>query len=351
MSGLRARISGRRRGVSLSAAESVRESRIKPLQKLPLVLEPVGDDVNLIAWVKGRREQIEELLLANGGILFRGFRLGGPAELERFVRELSDEVLDYTYRSTPRSEVTGKIYTSTEYPADQSIPMHNEMSYSRSWPRKIWFYAADVAETGGATPIADSRQVYQQIDKSIRDNFNAKGVLYVRNYGRHLDLPWQNVFQTEDRSEVEAFCHKAGIELEWRGRSQLRTRQLCQATATHPQTGEDLWFNQAHLFHVSSLDRETRELLLQELGEEGLPRNSYYGDGSPIEVEVIRDILEVYRRNAVTFAWRRGDTLMLDNMLIAHGREPFSGQRKVVVGMADAWTKDSLLAPRAQRRA
>jgi alpha-ketoglutarate-dependent taurine dioxygenase len=86
-----------------------------------------------------------------------------------------------------------------------------------------------------------------------------------------------------------------------------------------------------------SLDPDLREFLLEELGEAGLPRNAYYGDGSPIEDEVLDEIREVYRRSTVIFSWQEGDVLMLDNMLIAHGRQPYTGSRKVVVGMAESW--------------
>jgi len=332
-------IPGRRRGMSLSGNQSVREGRLAPGQELPLVLEPAGDGVDLVAWAAERKDLIENLLLRNGGILFRGFHVGGVQEFEQFVGALSNEVLDYTYRSTPRKEVKGKIYTSTEYPPDQSIPMHNEMSYTRSWPRKIWFFSIQVAETGGETPIADSRKVFQDLAPEIRRKFTEKGVMYVRNYGSGLDLPWQDVFQTRDRAEVEAFCRRSDIEFEWRGQDGLRTRQVCQAVARHPETGEDLWFNQAHLFHVSSLDPATRELFFEELGEEGLPRNTYYGDHSPIEESYLAAIREAYRCNQVIFPWREGDVLMLDNMLIAHGREPYTGGRRVVVGMAEAWSR------------
>lgn len=333
------KITGRRRGMALSGSESVREGHLATGEALPLVLEPAGDGVDLVAWAAERKDALGDALLKNGGILFRGFHVGGVPEFERFVRALSDEVLDYTYRSTPRSEVGGKIYTSTEYPADQSIPMHNEMSYTRSWPRKIWFFSIQVAVAGGETPIADSRKVFQQLDPEIRRKFAAKGVMYVRNYGHGLDLSWQDVFQTRDRTVVEAFCRQSGIELEWRGRDGLRTRQVCQAVARHPETGEDLWFNQAHLFHVSSLDPATRAALCAEFGEEELPRNTYYGDHSPIEENDLDEIREVYRRNQVVFPWREGDVLMLDNMLIAHGRRPYTGSRRVVVGMAEAWSQ------------
>jgi hypothetical protein len=289
-------IAGRRRGVSLTGGEPAAAERLAAAQQLPLVLQPEAPGTDLIAWAASRRARILALLLGNGGILFRGFRLGGGPELERFIRVLADDLLDYTYRSTPRTAVGGKIYTSTEYPADQSIPMHNEMSYASSWPRKICFFSMQVAATGGETPLADSRKVLARIAAPICRRFVERGVMYVRNYGGGLDLPWQDVFQTRDRAAVEAYCRRHGIDLEWRGEQQLRTRQVCQATARHPQTAEELWFNQAHLFHSSSLDAALRELLLREVGEQGLPRHAYYGDGSPIEEEALREVRNAYGR-------------------------------------------------------
>jgi alpha-ketoglutarate-dependent taurine dioxygenase len=112
---------------------------------------------------------------------------------------------------------------------------------------------------------------------------------------------------------------------------------VCQAVATHPDTGDVVWFNQAHLFHVSSLPPAVRDSLLSSYTEENLPRNVYYGDGTRIELPVLDSIREAYRQETITFPWQEGDVLMLDNMLAAHGRTPFVGARKVVVGMAEAF--------------
>ena len=68
-----------------------------------------------------------------------------------------------------------------------------------------------------------------------------------------LDLPWEQAFNSEDRQVVERFCRSNRIDLEWKADGELRTRQVCQAVARHPHTGESVWFNQAHLFHVSNL--------------------------------------------------------------------------------------------------
>jgi alpha-ketoglutarate-dependent taurine dioxygenase len=333
--------SGTRRGISISEDALINTAPLRAESPLPLVVESRGEELDLESWAAGHREQLNRQLLAAGGILFRNFRLTSEAELERFIQALSGEPLEYTYRSTPRKRVAGKVYTSTEYPADQFIPLHNEMSYTRNWPMKIWFLCLKAAEQGGETPIADSRRVYQRLDPALRERFAAKQVMYVRTYGSGLDLSWQEVFQTSDKSAVEDYCRTAGIEFDWVGEHGLRTSQVCQAVATHPHTGDVVWFNQAHLFHVSSLPPAVRESLLSSYGEENLPRNAYYGDGSPIELSVLDAIREAYRQEMVTFPWQEGDVLMLDNMLAAHGRTSFAGTRKVVVGMAEAFSAQS----------
>ena len=325
----------RRKAVDVSATSLVELTPMEEGRPLPLVARPTVPGVDLIDWVSKEKELINKHLLEHAGILFRGFQPPSIGDFEKLVEALSGSLLRYTYRSTPRSEVEGKIYTSTEYPHDQHIPLHNEMAYSRSWPQKIWFYCVTAAPVGGETPFADSRQVYRDVAPAVRQRFEDKGVMYVRNYGGGLDLPWQNVFNTDDRSEVEAYCEKSGIEFEWRSDDRLRTRQVVAGVRKHPVTGDPLWFNQAHLFHVSSLLPEIRDNLLEAVGEDELPRNAYYGDGSPISDADLAEVRRVLKEDEIVFPWEQGDIALLDNMLAAHGRRPFEGPRKVLVGMAE----------------
>jgi hypothetical protein len=185
----------------------------------------------------------------------------------------------------------------------------------------------------------DCRQLYQSIDPSIRETFAAKRVMYVRNFSDDLSLPWHTVFGTSDREAVEALCAEAGYDIEWRGRNGLRTRRVGQAVARHPRTGDLSWFNHATFFHVSTLSAEVREALLAQYGEENLPNNTYYGDGSPIEPSVLDHLREQYARATVLFPWQVGDVMLVDNVLTAHARQPFQGPRKIHVAMAESCTE------------
>lgn len=114
------------------------------------------------------------------------------------------------------------------------------------------------------------------------------------------------------------------------------------AAARHPHTGEWVWFNHATFFNVSTLAPSIRDGLLSQFAPEDLPNQTYYGDGTEIEPEVLEELRAAYLAEAVAFRWQRGDVVVLDNMLTSHARRPFRGQRKVVFGMAEPFTRTDL---------
>ena len=190
---------------------------------------------------------------------------------------LSDDVLSYGERSSPRSEVTEGVYTSTEHPADQHIVLHNEQSYTLAWPLRIVFFCEIEPAAGGRTPMADSRKVLARLrPKGDGSEFDRKGVLYQRNYLPGISLPWQTAFQTERREDVEAYCARVPDRGGVVGDNQLRTRQVRPALRTHPVTGERTWFNHALFFHITSLPDEVSAGLRAALDEQDLPYQTAY---------------------------------------------------------------------------
>ncbi|MCF8479679.1 MAG: TauD/TfdA family dioxygenase [Rhodospirillum sp.] len=298
---------------------------------LPLV-QATEDGINLAVWARQTKKKLEELLSEHGGILFRGFDIG-ESLFQETVESLSDGLLEYTFGSTPRSRVSGKVYTSTEYPQDQTIPLHNEMSYAAHWPKRLWFFCGKAAENGGATPIADSHRVHGKLPVPLRKAFEERGVMYVRRYGEHLDVRWQDSFQTTDRRIVDAECARQGATREWLDSGHLITRTVRPAVLIPERGGGPVWFNQVNLFHTSALPREMQTALHSVLQESELPRTVYFGDGAPIDADMIACINATYEECAQDVNWCPRDILLLDNERLAHGRRPFKGDRRVLVAM------------------
>ncbi|MGW5382602.1 TauD/TfdA family dioxygenase [Nocardia sp. NPDC003963] len=282
------------------------------------------------------RTAIRRRLFEHGAVLMRGFDIGGTDGFESSVRALSGGLLTYTEQSTPRTRIKGNVYTSTEYPRHAEIPLHNEMSYQAVWPLVLFFHCVEPPETRGATPLASTRKVYESIDPAVREELERRRWMVVRNYGDDIGLRWWTAFGTDDRAAVEEKCRAGGVRPEWRPDNALRTRAVREVVHTHPATGAALWFNHIVLFHESSLDPAVREGLLDIYGPDGLPNNTYYGDGAPIPDDVVDHLRRCYRDAAVRFDYRRDDLLIIDNMATAHGREPYTGPRSIAVAMSEA---------------
>lgn len=328
--------------VTLHEGEVVQRSYLAQGQTLPLVLQPAAEEVavDIAEWAEQNRAQVEEDLRRHGAILFRGFGITEAAAFERLAQSVCTELFQENGEH-PRETVDGNVYTPTFYPADQKLLWHNENSFNHSWPSKILFCCVKAPERGGETPIVDSRQVIARLDPAVREKFMASGVTYMRNYHAGLGLSWQEVFQVQDPLEVERQCREDRIDFDWLD-GRLRTRATRPAAVRHPQTGEETWFNQAQHWHVSCLDPETRQSLAALYPEGQLPRNCYYGDGSPIQDEEMRHILDVYDELEVSFPWQRGDALLVDNLLVAHARNPYVGERKLLVSLGDMLDYDRI---------
>lgn len=307
--------------------------------ELPLGVEPSSARErsleSLLAWAAEERSWLDEKLHRHGALRLRGFDVESPEQFERFCRAIDPDLKGYVGGESPRAVVSGRVYTSTEYPSHLEISLHNEMSYAREWPQRLYLFCARPAEEGGETQLADGRRVLAALDPEVRRRFTEKQVMYLRNLqdGRGVGKSWQDTFETDDREAAEASCRAGEIEFEWTDFG-LRTRAVRPAVIRHPLTGEEVWFNQADQSHVSSRGPRVQRSLLRAMREEELPRHACFGDGSPIALADLDHVRQVQRDLEVVFPWRRGDLLVLDNVLASHGRKPFRGERRILVAMA-----------------
>jgi alpha-ketoglutarate-dependent taurine dioxygenase len=331
----------------------VQTSILPGTPELPLVVqsEGVSSLAALMAWLSSNQAWINERLLQNGGLLFRGFDIHSPEDFQQVAGTIAPKFLDYTRGTSPRSKVHGRVYTSTEAPRNVPIALHCELAYVEHHPDRIFFYCDTPATRGGETPIADMQRVYRALDPNVRQRFETRGLRIIQNVpgtkSWRTYRTWQQMFATEDRADVERACEREQIDYLWKPNDTLRLINTRPAVLRHPQTGQPVWFNSAHNFHdswswefrraglpvLAFLTKLTERRRRRRLAPEDYPNHCTFGDGGEIPREDIEHIRRVLWDHAVLFPWQRGDFLLLDNLRVAHGRMPFQGPRRILVTM------------------
>ncbi|HVQ91549.1 MAG TPA: TauD/TfdA family dioxygenase [Mycobacteriales bacterium] len=282
-----------------------------------------------------RTVDLTGLLVERKALVFRDFAVTATT-LDGVLDLLLPNRLPYVHGNSPRTKVGKNVYTSTEYPPEYTISMHNELSYAHQWPSRLAFFCERAAATGGATPVVDAALWLESLDPQLRAAF-AGGIRYVQNLhsGRGLGKSWQATFETDERDRVEEFLRGAGADWKWYPDGGLKVIQHRPATTRHPVTGVEVWFNQADQWHPAGLGDETAKALARLIPADDLPQSVTFADGAPIPAEYVLQVRDRGLDHAVDVPWQAGDLLLIDNILVGHGRRPFTGQRRVLVAMSD----------------
>jgi len=328
-----------RKASAISSNKLVQESRLFEGDNYGLLITPAVPDISLKNWTRENQKYIDEKLLKHGAILFRGFDVYGDKEFVEYVRDSRYNLVEYVERSSPRKSIANNVFTSTLYPDDETIALHNENTASISFALKVWFFCEEEPVTGGATPVGCSKRILKRIDPEILDKFRKVGWTLRRNYGKYLAYDWKDAFAGRNKNEVEEYCKENEISFNWTKDGGLRTTQTRSATVFHPDTGEECWFNHIAFWHQANLPTEVLESMLEQVGEEGLPFDTLYGDGTRIPDDVANHLRDAYLDEKKMFDWKKGDVMLIDNVLSVHGREAFTGPRKVRVAMADLYSR------------
>lgn len=321
-------------------------------EQLPLVIQPsrpISSKNDFFDLVFSQRASLKEKLLKYGGILFRGFPLQTADDFAAFIRHLgTGNFVDYIGGDSPRNKIKDGVYTSTEAPPYIKIPLHNELSFVKHYPRHIYFFCETPSLIGGETIIADARKVYEHVDPSVKQRFMDKGIRYVSCYfhqSKVMDLlnkiapshkSWIQVFETDSKDEVEKKCLEHEFEYEWTKNGWVRISQVRPAVTTHPDTGETVWFNQAHLYDFSPKLLGAWRYIGAKLfycRKHTRLHEVYYADQSPIPRADLYHVMDVLDAQTIAFPWQKGDALVLDNILAMHGRATFEGKRRIYAAM------------------
>jgi len=303
--------------------------------KLPMLSAEAGG--NAARWAAEHRNALRAFVAEHGSLLVRGLGLRDAAETEAVFRQLGGgSLMTETEAFAPRRRYAQGVYSSSYWPPNQPMCVHQELSYVLKFPSLMLFACLTAPTDGGATPVADAAAVLQALPAELVDRFERVGWLLVRNYNDEIGASIAEAFGADDRRAVESYCRANAVKFEWQPNGGLRTWQRRSAVVRHPRTGQRCWFNQIAFLNEWTMDPELREYLVDIYGEDGLPFNTRFGNGDPIGADVIQLINEVHEENTARERWQSGDLMLVDNVRTAHGRERFEGPREVLVAMADA---------------
>ncbi|MFJ8074407.1 TauD/TfdA family dioxygenase [Streptomyces sp. NPDC096176] len=286
-------------------------------------------------WAAEQRDPLRAFVTEHGALMVRGLDLRDASGVAAVVRELTDAPVTEREAFTSRRMYSEGVYSSAQWPPNQPMCMHHELSYASEFPGLMLFACIDPAEEGGATGVADAAAVLRALPPELTDRFEREGWLLTRSYNDEIGATVAEAFGTDDRDAVESYCRANAIEFAWQPDGGLRTRQRRSAVVRHPVTGLRCWFNQIAFLNEWTMAPEVREYLIDEYGADGLPFNTRYGNGDPITEDIVALLNKIYDANTVRRPWQAGDLLIVDNIRTAHSREAFQGPRDVVVAMAD----------------
>lgn len=321
-------------------------------EQFPLVIQPKDKQASLQECLKEIRKHqsyFKENLLSYGGILFRNFPFQNVDDFAAFLEVIGmGKCVDYVGGDSPRNKIKGNIYTSTEAPPSFKIPLHNELSFVKNYPSHIFFFCETASETGGETMIADCRKIFKSIDPEVKKRFMDKGLKYVSRYysqSKMMDFinkiqrghkTWMEVLETASKQEVEQKCRQNEFEFCWNKNDWLEISQTRPATIHHPETQENVWFNQAHLYDYNPKLLGWQKYLGAKLvycRKHTRHHEIFFADGKNVPRKDLYHVLDVLDANTVSFPWQKGDILALDNVLSMHGRMPFTGKRRILTAM------------------
>ncbi len=335
---------------------------------LPLLITP-GETANaadLSQWLSQNPDWAKQSLRSNGALLFRGFEVKGVDDVEIVARAIEPGLQNEYLGSSPRLPLSksGYVFSASELPDFYPLPAHNEMSFTANPPSRIFFSCTIPPARFGETPLVDFRAVYRDLDPALRDRWTKRGLRIIRNYSGPNETKkdffelkkWTEMFSTKDRTEVERTCAREGFKAVWKENDRLALISTHQPVRPHPVTGEPVWFNHVHNFHLDAGHLEYFQVLKlrptlrhlrywllaralsawrrRTVKAEDQSMHATFADGGKIPTDDVNQVIKAIWKNIVITPWQKGDIVAIDNAAIGHGRLPFEGAREVVVAWA-----------------
>ena len=302
----------------------------------PLVFQPAAGDLEMDAtvdWLEGQGGILRNQARDHGALLFRGFPLQTDRDFDRFIAAFGFDNFPYaeSLSNAVRINRTERVFTANESPPEVNIYLHHELAQTPFFPSLLFFFCEKPAESGGATPICRSDELWSRLEEAEPEFANAcrsKGLLY-SNIMPADDDPtsgmgrsWQSTFRAETRALAEERMCQLDYSWQWREDGSLRATTPVLAAVRDVGPGRRSFFNQLIAAY-------------QGWSAAGVsPDESItFGDGSHLDADSVQTAVEIAENLCFDIPWQQGDVALVDNQVCMHGRRTFQGERKILASL------------------
>ncbi len=274
-------------------------------------------------WLANSATSIRQCVLSDGAVLIRGLPLTGPSEVTLARASLGIRPFRSKERFAHRKEENGAV-SPICWPEERELCPYQEEAFSVVIPGVVLTGCIRPPDRGGEARLSDARRLSRHLPPALCERIRTHGWGMTRVFYPHFGLSWQDAFDCRDQEALSSIFARAEIACEWLDDGTLRTSRWRPAFHMHPVTGEECWFNQLAFLNQGSLEPRDRELLSLAFGDD-LPVDTLLGDGQPLSAPDLLAIHHAYDATTTRLTWQTGDLLIVDNILTAQGRGPFTG--------------------------
>ncbi len=297
-----------------------------------------------------------------GRVMLRGFQITSPDDFQALLEKAGIELLEeYLGGVSPRSNITKKLFTSTNAPGPFIISYHTEMCYQNNRPRLVGFYCSKPPKLYGETPIFDCNQIYNNIPVALRNKLEMKQLRYVRYFSAkkkwlNIYKTWQETFLVASKDELENKLEAMGLKFKWLENGKVKVTSLVPAIVVDPATNQKVanltlfnkWALHSNLRRFKGRYWEPlRQIVdwysLRQYDKPSVFFETQFGDGSLLTEEETEIIQKAAWDAATVFRWEKDDVLLLDNVRWGHGRLNVVKSRQVITALGSLYDVRDIL--------
>lgn len=240
-----------------------------------------------------------------------------------------------------RNTIGGSSWMDTSAGAPSQIPVqfHNEMAYSKQFPKHVAFAMVKQANKDGTTLLADNLHLTELLSSTLKQKLQTLGVQYIRNLNdesqRHLPeffTSWQEAYLTDSR-ETAFKKGNTGDSILKPHEDGIRMVHItwCPVFFDHPDHGE-VYFSSILNRHGSWMDDHPT---WSHLPLADRPYHCVWGDGTEFSNTEIAELRDVHEKSTIANRLVPGDVVVVDNLRVAHGRTAYKGERLMGLLLSD----------------